>query len=319
MCTTTMSASLCSLNVRGLRERIKRRKLFLWLRKKNYDIYFLQETHSTKNDEVLWKNEWGGKAFFTYSSTNRTGCGCLIRNNANISIQNIIRDGDGRFIIMEVNIEDELFTLVNLYCPNKDEPQFFRNIFGILNNLNIDNLLLGGDINFVQDIDFDKIGRNLVSFRQSREVLNKFLNEENLIDIWRIRHPTEKKFTWQRRNPEVFCRLDYFFIPLNKSADVKSAEIYPAILTDHSLISVTFIFHSEKRGPGFWKLNCSLLNDVEFIRTIKTVILTTIEESKTEKYTHSFTWELIKFNVKNEASKYASEAKKADSFWIQFF
>ena len=182
----TMSVSLCSLNVRGLRESIKRRKLFLWIRKKNFDIYFLQETHSTKNDEKLWKNEWGGKAFFTYSSSNKAGCGYLINNKTNISINNTIRDGDGRFIILEVNINEESFTLVNLYCPNKDEPIFFTNVFRILDNLNIENLILGGDFNFVQNFDLDKIGRNNISFKQSRQILNNFLNKENLIDIWRI-------------------------------------------------------------------------------------------------------------------------------------
>ena len=36
---------VCSLNVRGLREQLKRREIFNWLRAKNYSIYLLQETH----------------------------------------------------------------------------------------------------------------------------------------------------------------------------------------------------------------------------------------------------------------------------------
>ena len=213
-----MSIKFCSLNVRGLRDSMKRRKLFLWLRRKQFDIYFLQETHSTKNDENIWRNEWGAKALFTHSFSNKTGCGFLFSNRLDLLIDNITRDGDGRFLIITIKLNDEQYTLVNLYCPNKDDPLFFQNVFDTLNAINTNNghLILGGNFNFVQDLDLDKIGRRVLNFRQSRYKLQQFLIEENLVDIWRIRHPGEKKFTWQRRDPEIFCRLDYFFYPFNK-------------------------------------------------------------------------------------------------------
>ena len=199
-----MSISICSLNVRGLRDSLKRRKLFLWLRKKKFNIYFLQETHSTKNDEYLWKNEWGAKAYFTYSYSNATGCGILFDCKLDITVNNIIRDDTGRYLILEVNINDSIYTFVNLYCHNKDNPQFFQNVFNILLQINIDNLIVGGDMNFVQDPTIDKQGRISNTFKHSRDILNKFLEEKQLIDIWRIRHPFEKKFTWFKRNPDFF-------------------------------------------------------------------------------------------------------------------
>ena len=44
---------ICSLNVRGLSNNTKRRETFLWLNKKKFSIYFLQEVHSTKETEPL--------------------------------------------------------------------------------------------------------------------------------------------------------------------------------------------------------------------------------------------------------------------------
>ena len=38
----------------------KRLSVFTWLKEKEYNIYCLQETHSTILDEVLWKKDWGG-------------------------------------------------------------------------------------------------------------------------------------------------------------------------------------------------------------------------------------------------------------------
>ena len=44
-----MDLKICSLNVRGLGERLKRRETFNWLRAKKFSIYLLQETHCSEN------------------------------------------------------------------------------------------------------------------------------------------------------------------------------------------------------------------------------------------------------------------------------
>ena len=53
--------SILSLNARGLREKNKRENLFFWLKEKNAEIIFLQETYWT--EELLSKieREWGAK------------------------------------------------------------------------------------------------------------------------------------------------------------------------------------------------------------------------------------------------------------------
>ena len=47
-----------SLNVRGIRTFDKRKSVFNWITKQNSDIYFLQETYSTKEIENQWKKQW---------------------------------------------------------------------------------------------------------------------------------------------------------------------------------------------------------------------------------------------------------------------
>jgi len=44
-----MDLKVCSLNVTGLGDRLKRQEMFNWLRKKNYSIYMLQEVHCLEN------------------------------------------------------------------------------------------------------------------------------------------------------------------------------------------------------------------------------------------------------------------------------
>ena len=100
---------------------------------------------------------------------------------------------------------------------------------------------------------------------------------------------------------------------------VRTAEIVSSILTDHSLVTVSFEFIEDKRGPGFWKMNCSILNDIEYVQIIKEVIKTTINDGLKNKLSHSSLWELIKFNVKVESRKYTTEKNKKENSLLQYY
>ncbi len=54
---------LSLFNVNRLREDIKRNDIFNKLKPSN-NIILLQETHSSKEIENKWKNEWGGGIIF---------------------------------------------------------------------------------------------------------------------------------------------------------------------------------------------------------------------------------------------------------------
>ena len=55
-----------SNNVTGIKASEKQLKLFEYLKKNINDngFIFLQETHSLSNDELKWKDEFGGPLFF---------------------------------------------------------------------------------------------------------------------------------------------------------------------------------------------------------------------------------------------------------------
>lgn len=54
---------MVSLNVNGLKVPNKRRAIFGKLRDLEMDLCLLQETHSSVNDELVWKSEWGGPCY----------------------------------------------------------------------------------------------------------------------------------------------------------------------------------------------------------------------------------------------------------------
>ena len=64
--------------------------------------------------------------------------------------------------------------------------------------------------------------------------------ELDLVDIWRIKHPNTKSFTWSQQSPNIFCRLEFWLISNNLYDLVSNTEIIPTIKTDHSAIYLEF-------------------------------------------------------------------------------
>ena len=76
-----VTGKFISLTVRGISNFRKRKTIFSWCRKQKADVIFLQETHSTKDNESMWKTEWGATLFCCHGANNARGVAILIRNN----------------------------------------------------------------------------------------------------------------------------------------------------------------------------------------------------------------------------------------------
>ena len=88
--------------------------------------------------------------------------------------------------------------------------------------------------------------------------------EQDLIDIWCVRNPTEKRSTWRQKSPIIQRRLDYWLANDSLQDDIVSVDIIPFIKSDHSAITLSINgIDDSKRGPSFWKFNCSLVNGTE--------------------------------------------------------
>ena len=57
-----------TINVRGLNDNEKRKRLFYWLKTKSFDVIFLQETFCTDNFTSTFNRDWQGKLY--HATTN---------------------------------------------------------------------------------------------------------------------------------------------------------------------------------------------------------------------------------------------------------
>ena len=101
---------------------------------------------------------------------------------------------------------------VSIYSPNVDNPNFFRTIENLILLSDAEYNLLCGDFNLVLDPSKDAFNYHKINNPNSRHSVLEIMNANNLIDIFRLCHPNDKRYTWRRKNPIKQGRLDYFLI-----------------------------------------------------------------------------------------------------------
>ena len=186
-----------SVNTRGLNKSIKRRSVFRWIHNQNVHFTFLQESHSSKLSADAWLAEWGGKVFFSHGTTNSKGVMILINPKLDCKVEKCILDNSGRFIILDVALEDTHIILVNIYAPNdlNQQVKFFKLVQHHLQDFSEEIVIIGGDFNCSLS-DKDKKGGNPIIKKASViKEIEHLCSSNNLIDIWRQLNPQLESFT----------------------------------------------------------------------------------------------------------------------------
>ena len=161
---------LISLNVRGLRHKLKRDKIFLWLKHQKCDIALLQETFLKRDNENSINREWSGHCFFDHGTNHSKGVAILIRSGLPIDIINVHLKGDGRAIIVEFSCNLKTYFCVNVYSPAKciEKETFYKSLDQWIKLHRPDSsiMIAGGDWNCVQNRTLDTYGISHAYFTQ---------------------------------------------------------------------------------------------------------------------------------------------------------
>ena len=315
-----MSIKICSFNVRGLTDSKKRRDIFNHLHGKKYDICFLQETHSIQTNESIWMTEWGYKTFHSSFKSNSRGVCTLFNNTFEHEIHDEIKDPEGRYHILDITIQNNRVLLVNVYGPNDDDPLFFNNLFTQIQHFQNSAVIMAGDFNVVQNYMKDTINIKGQNNKNAQKVVNDMKLDLDLCDPWRSMNPESKLCTWHSKSKQ--SRIDYFLIAEPLMNEIECVNIKPGYRSDHSLVEVTFNFYDQKRGPGIWRFNNSLLRDPTFVQEMKQCIKSTIEQYRLDNQTinspdeevfsidDQLLFEVIKLEIRGKTIAYSSAQKR---------
>ena len=106
-----------------------------------------------------------------HGSTHNRGLMILFKAKINVSIGNVIRDKNGRYIVSEAAIDDVKRILVNIYAPNDQTQQikFHRDLSNsVLNSYANETLVIGGDFICLLN-DWDKRGGRPVEHKKKKK------------------------------------------------------------------------------------------------------------------------------------------------------
>ena len=169
----------------------------------------IQETHSTRTKEQLWKYQWGGTIFFSHGTSDSRGVLVAFKNELEYKILSpVVADSGGRYIILHTEIQGFPYVILNYYAPNAENEQLrlSNKLSDELDKLplrgNQDvHFVFEGDWNLIFDKSLDALSGKPTLKRNAIVKLKSLMGKLDLVDIWRLQNPALKKFTWKALIP----------------------------------------------------------------------------------------------------------------------
>ena len=327
--------NILSINIHGLNDDKERENKFSWLKNlASIDLILFQETKcSSEKDAKKWQRQWFYPSIFSHSSQNRAiaGTAFLLTKTGKSKIRDfeIISLPTDHYGAISIIWGNTRWNIINFYAPSvaHDRDLFFKNcnILDEINNFQSCSKpdlfhfnILGGDFNCIENPSLDKIG-GLSSGTFGFNSLKSIFAQLDLEDWWRKANPAPSKdnivTTWDNKSKtkSIKVRLDRFYTPITGFSFIKNITHMqtPEFISDHKAISLCLHDPEQEIGPGYWKLNCSLLKDPSYIDIINEAIDRLILEKSRFDNLNNW-WDNLKLTIKKISIKFASQKKKEE-------
>ena len=163
-------------------------------------------------------------------------------------------------------LEKQLFQITNIYAPTNPtlRKKFYKNLLTHFNKNNGQNLILGGDINMVEDLYLDRQGGTPSNIHLiGQQYLQTIKETYNLIDNWRKIKRTKRIYTFHNYNNSIHSRIDRIYT--TKNIKLNNITIIPNNISDHDIITLTITITKQKpKGKDIWKLDTTILKEKNF-------------------------------------------------------
>jgi len=300
---------LITFNGNGLGDKSKLSKVINWINRYKPQIVMLQETHCA-GERVNWYTElWKGKCYHSIGSSNCTGASILLSSDLDYTVVKQIIHEDGRYVVLDLILNDKKYLIGNYYGPNFDCPDMLNEFLQILDPIDGQEIIASGDFNFVWNLHMDKLGGKLRTHEKCNKLLIEWCDNMDVIDIWRVKHPTLREYTWRSGFPPyIYERLDYFITSASICNVTMDCMIKPGFRSDHRPVILDITPSDCIRGPGFWKMNNTLLSDIKYTEHIKKTIRDAIQDNN--GCNPNLLLDTVKCRIRGATVKYSSYIKR---------
>ncbi len=237
-------------------------------------------------------------------STKARGVAIIIKKYVPFIHKQTIRDVNGRYLVVCGEINSLPITLVNVYGPNFDDPLFFENVFKIIPDFMHSQVIMAGDYNCVLNARLDTHPRRTITSK-SAGVLSNYMQKLNLIDSWRVLHPSDHDFSFYSSVHKTYSRIDFFLIDSRLLQHVVSTEYHNRLLSDHAPVSLNLNI-KYSRGNYSWKFDNMLLNDDKFCEYLSKKFTLFLETNDKGDVSDSVLWETMKAVIRGDIIAYQS-------------
>lgn len=301
---------ISSLNMNGGRAAQRRAVLGEIFKQKKLDVILLQETHSDRDNQIDWQLWWRGQHRLSHGTNLSAGVAVLFSPSLGVNILTHSEPVPGRFLIVRVEIRGFIFAIFNIYAPNISSERvalfkvFKEELASVAQG---ECIVVGGDWNCCTDT-LDRIGQE--PHQASSTLLRECLEEAHLQDVWRVKNPSIRQYTWVRMagGGVSAARLDRIYLSAFFLNHVGNTRIHPVGFTDHHLITTElFLTNDKKDYRAFWHFNVKLLDDCTFCESFK--YFWSYWQSQKEFYPSIVQWwEVGKAQIRVFAQTYSSSS-----------
>ena len=246
------SFNVLSLNVRGMRDPVKRRVVFDYVGSLRPDFCFLQEVHLRDvRDKVIFSREWGrGPSVWSVGGVHSTGVGILF-GSSTVKVENVVIISQGRVLGADVSWGSLKLRVIVVYGPQT--PAEREEVFGLMEPHLVTNrqVIVGGDFN----VELGGTGMT------RKQYISLLLEGHGLVDGGKAVRPKADGPTWHNSRG-VVKRLDYVFF--SRSLSLLEGRVFPVFFTDHHGLLFRVSSPMPHFGPGYWRLNISVLEEAVF-------------------------------------------------------
>lgn len=304
------SISFASLNVRGLKDLVKRKALFLFCKGRKANCFLLQETHSSDLDARFWSNQWGDRIIFSHG-TNKSAGVAICFNRFPGEVITYRADGHGHWLVVVVKVDSHFLIISNVYGyrTNAQNKQMLEDITNSVLELKIgyptDFILMAGDWNMTPD-EWEDRWPSKFNSHHFNNTIGEFITKNGLIDIWRSCNPGIKQYSWYKPNNTCKSRIDYWLVPDSLRNFASDTLISKAPLTDHCMIEMTLNSVVRiRKNKAYWKFNSSLLKNEEYCAMIKGLIMEIENSCNIDDFCNK--WEFLKYRIREQSIQFSKK------------
>ena len=203
---------ITTINTQGLRDKQKRNRLYEWVKQQKAKLVLVQETHFTEEMLPFIRTEWAGEIIHSIGTSSSRGVSIFIHKTLNAEIIDKLVDKEGRYIVANIKVDENVYCITNIYAPNDIHKRnsFIKQMKAMIENKSQGYNIIGGDWNDIQEVNDRKSRNTRIQLNPNFKQLKK---HHNLFDPWKFMNKTKRQFPWKRKNSTTEAsRIDYFLI-----------------------------------------------------------------------------------------------------------